>query len=69
MAESPGTITPVFENAPSFVSKCKPAMRFLSSGPWQVKQLSDRIGRICRSKTTAGGAALAQFPAMEGERK
>ena len=37
-------MTPGFPNAPSFVSKCRPAMRCFSSGPWQVKQLSERMG-------------------------
>src|SRR4051812_35641036 len=32
-------------------------MRRLSSGPWQVKQLSDRIGRTSRSKSTGLSAA------------
>src|SRR5579863_8722801 len=31
-------------------------MRCFSSGPWQAKQLSERMGRISRSKST--GAAV-----------
>src|SRR5215472_183147 len=32
-------------------------MRRLSSGPWQAKQLSERMGRISRSKSTGLSAA------------
>ena len=35
-----------FANAPSFVSSRSPALRFPASGPWQLKHLSERIGRI-----------------------
>src|SRR5581483_2854503 len=50
-------MTPALPKAPSFVSKWRPTMRCFSSGPWQVKQLSERIGLTCRSKSTAGVAA------------
>ena len=48
-----------FANAPSLVSSRKPAFRALSSGPWQAKQWSDRIGRTSREidRTRQGVAA------------
>ncbi len=36
----------------------QPAFRRLSSGPWQAKQLSERIGRTSRAKLTGRGLAL-----------
>ena len=46
-------------NAPSRVSSLRSASRVASSGPWQAKQLSDRIGLMSRWKSTvvAGSAA------------
>ena len=35
-------------------------MRCLSSGPWQAKQLSERMGRMSRLKSTSGPAAKAR---------
>ena len=65
----PGTIaTPPplsLLKAPSFVSSRSPALRFRSSGPWQAKQLSERIGRTSRAKFTAGD--LASFVRSPGE--
>ena len=64
----PGTIArpPLssLANAPSFVSSRRPALRVLSSGPWQAKQLSERIGRTSRAKLTGRGlASPAEFAA------
>ena len=44
-------------NAPSWVSSRSPALRALSSGPWQAKQWSERIGRTSRAKPTGFGLA------------
>src|SRR5689334_19407094 len=43
-------------------------MRRLSSGPWQVKQLSERIGRTSRSKST-GLSAARHTPAVRTNRE
>ena len=55
----PGTIAraplSVSAKAPSWVSSRSPALRALSSGPWQAKQLSERIGRTSRAKPTGFG--------------
>src|SRR5438552_4879163 len=51
----PGTITvlpSLTRNAPSLVSSRSFPLRAFSSGPWHWKQLSDRIGRISRLKST-----------------
>src|SRR5581483_466133 len=64
--ESPGLTVwypPRSANTPSRVSRRKPASRLFASGPWHVKQLSDRSGRMSRLKSTgfglpAGTAAL-----------
>ena len=65
---SPGTIgiTPGRGgfSASSRMSRRRPAMRELLSGPWQRKQVSDMIGRMSRLKLTApweiaAGAAMA----------
>ena len=48
-------------NAPSGVSNRNPAFRLLASGPWHLKHLSDRIGRICKLKSTES-SALAVDP-------
>src|SRR5581483_4089245 len=61
-AESPETMTGFPErsaNMPSLKSNRKLAIRCFSSGPWQAKQLSERIGRISRSKSTAPGVAAS----------
>ncbi len=58
-AASPGTMTPFLANAPSRVSKWNLVSRLFSSGPWQAKQLFDRMGSTSRLKLTAtapGGA-------------
>src|SRR6266487_1006825 len=62
----PGTITvlpSLTRNAPSLVSSRSFPLRAFSSGPWHWKQLSDRIGRISRLKSTlplrAARSALA----------
>src|SRR5262245_2530472 len=56
----PGTMAtpPRFSlaNAPSLVSSRSFALRDFSSGPWQAKQLSDKIGRMWRLKSMAGVA-------------
>ena len=39
-------------NAPSLVSSRSPALRWRGSGPWQLKHLSDRIGRTWKLKST-----------------
>ena len=44
---------------PSLVSSRKPALRCLSSGPWQAKQFSERTERTSRAKLT--GRALDLF--------
>ena len=38
--------------APSRLSKCRPALRRATSGPWQWKQASDRMGNTSRPKST-----------------
>src|SRR5436190_2548774 len=48
----------VFSNRPSLISRRRPAFRLLASGPWQAKQLSDRIGRMSRLYRTADSAAF-----------
>ena len=56
----PGTITklpPRSDLAASSTSSRRSASRFAASGPWQRKQLSERIGRMSRLKSIAGGAA------------
>jgi hypothetical protein len=72
---SPGIITPVFAKAPSLVSNRSPAFLCPASGPWQAKQVSDRIGLISRLKsmgacflscaTTAQQAASAIIPIVD----
>jgi hypothetical protein len=60
-AALPGTMIPRFVKAPSSVSKWKRVFRAFSSGPWQAKQLFERIGRISRLKLTGGSGLLAGF--------
>ena len=49
----PGTITgSFFRSASSLRSSRSSALRALASGPWQVKQFSDRIGRMSLLKWT-----------------
>ena len=59
----PGTIarSPLSSSAkaPSWVSSRRPALRALSSGPWQAKQWSERIGRTSRAKPTGRGLGWA----------
>src|SRR5438552_16660220 len=61
LAVSPGTIgtSPDLAGlkASSFRSKRNLAFRSLSSGPWHLKQFSERIGRISRLKSMEGVAA------------
>lgn len=45
-------------NASSFRSRRKPAWRMAGSGPWHLKQLSDRIGRMSRLKSRADESSL-----------
>src|SRR5262249_45983056 len=58
MARVPDLFVP---KAPSLVSSRRPALRFLASGPWHLKHLSERIGRTWKLKSTfrAGSAARA----------
>ena len=58
-ATLPGTMIPSFANAPSRVSKWNSVSRLVSSGPWQAKQLFERIGRMSRLKPTGGAACPA----------
>ena len=53
---SPGTMTgppnePRSEKGPSATSRRRPRCRASASGPWQVKQFSERIGRTSRAKS------------------
>jgi hypothetical protein len=49
----PGTITASFRrSAVSFKSSRRSALRALASGPWQVKQFSESIGKMSRLKWT-----------------
>src|SRR6266568_3975924 len=56
-AASPGTMA--FLMASARTSRRSFALRARSSGPWQVKHRSERIGRISRLKSTAGSRATA----------
>ncbi len=51
-ARSPAS---VFRSAISLRSSRRSAFRAFASGPWQVKQFSDRIGRMSALKWTAAG--------------
>ncbi len=55
-ARLPGTTAgsrlAVFSKNPSFVSRRRPALRALASGPWQAVQYSERMGRMSRLKAT-----------------
>ena len=44
--------------APSGVSRRSLPLRFLASKPWQAKQLSERIGRMSRLKSSFASAAM-----------
>ena len=55
----PGTMMPSSANAPSRVSKWNSVSRFVASGPWQAKQLFERIGRMSRLKLTGGAPACS----------
>src|SRR5437868_949117 len=58
---SPGTMAKFPDlaafRASSFRSKRSLALRSFSSGPWHLKHLSERIGRISRLKSMAAEAA------------
>ena len=58
-AALPGTITPSSRNMASRVSKWNLVSRCFSSGPWQAKQLLERIGRMSRLKLSGGEDADA----------
>ena len=56
--------SPRSAKGPSCTSSRRPRWRACSSGPWHVKQFSDRIGRTSRAKSTtrsatAGASAAA----------
>ena len=56
----PGTIarwSPKSAKAPSLTSSRRSAFRSAASGPWQAKQLADKMGRISRLKSTPAPAA------------
>src|SRR5206468_1652068 len=53
--------------SPSSVSSRRLATRRLSSGPWHAKQLSERMGRTSRSKST-GLSAAKHRPAKASHR-
>src|SRR5262249_7318399 len=57
----PGFLGP---NASSFRSSRRFAWRIAGSGPWHLKQLSDRMGRISRIKST--GTVLLDWPNTAG---
>src|SRR5262249_42436265 len=67
LAESPGTIAiapdSAGRSASSRTSSRSSASRSSASGPWHLKQLSARIGRTWRSKSTASSGAAAAVPA------
>src|SRR5262245_370154 len=43
----------LLRDAPSIVSRRRPALRASASGPWHLKQLSERIGNTSREKSTS----------------
>src|SRR5882724_5418798 len=57
-AASPGTMA--FLMASPRTSRRSLALRACSSGPWQVKHRSERIGRMSRLKSTAGSGAASR---------
>ena len=69
----PGTITVPFlrsAKAPSRMSSLRSAMRLPLSGPWQRKQLSERMGRTCRWKSgppAEGAGVVAEGGAEAAE--
>ena len=64
LAALPGTMMPSSAKAPSRVSKRNLVSRCFSSGPWQAKQLLDRIGRMSRLKLSgAAGRVSCARPA------
>src|SRR5262245_35143424 len=72
----PGTMArPPLRNspkAPARVSRRSLALRCASSGPWQLKQVSDRIGRTSRVKSirvAAGSPVAAPAPANRAASK
>src|SRR5436190_5748265 len=70
LAGSPGVMmlyVPRLAKSPSPVSSRRLATRRLSSGPWHVKQLSERMGRTSRSKST-GLSAAKHTPAKTSHR-
>ena len=59
----PGTIDDFDGDIPSRVSSRKSAWRVSASGPWQWKHLSERIGRMSRSKSgSAGRSGVLKAP-------
>src|SRR5579872_7272772 len=54
------------ENRPSRVSRRSLALRLSLSGPWQAKQLSERMGRISRLKRMVWGRESGLSPAWAG---
>ena len=64
----PGTMTgSLVRRAPSFTSSRRSALRVLASGPWQMKQFSERIGRMSRLKSTGSGPAERGGKAVPGQ--
>ena len=57
----PGTIT--LAMAPSRVSRRNFALRAAASNPWQAKQLSERMGRTSRLKSTGSSARTVDHAA------
>ena len=51
---------------PSLVSSRSFALRAFSSGPWQAKQWSDRIGITSRLKSTGAGLPAGGEPGSAG---
>ena len=62
----PGTMTgspdSPLPSADVFSSSRKPPLRCFSSGPWQAKQLLDRIGRMSRLKSIESSSLRAERP-------
>ena len=64
-ATSPDSPLP---NAASFTSSRSSALRLFASGPWQVKQFSERIGRMSRLKSSFVVASSARAVAAVSAR-
>jgi len=66
----PGTITASFvRSAPSFKSSRSLALRALASGPWHLKQLSEKIGNTSRLKSGAATAATGSSKNMMSKKR